>query len=298
MRCISLLAAAIAVIVLGTAPARPPRASRTPAARSSKNVVGKSVKGTVVASNVNSVQAQYANCGQAKKALNKMLSLRIEKPKSVDGFRCTPAVHPTEPDVVAYNCLFRGADTPMFVSSSSRSPTTRTEALLLPGGGRSHSRQGGEQRHHDEHPAGRGHQEGADRGDREEDHRDQQGLPAPPVVRARRGRSGRRRGAPSGAAPRPARASRRAGRGTRCGRSSWRRSRRIRRLFADVVPELFLAHLRERLVGFRSRIALRRPAARGSARAAVPAPRAGRRARDVGRPPPLRPFPGSPSEGR
>lgn len=115
MRRISLLAAAIAILALALAPGASAKNQPKTCTTNSKNVVGKSVKGTLVASNVNSVQAQYATCGQAKKAMNKLLSLRIEEPKSVAGYYCTPTVHSTEPDVVSYKCLFRGADTPMFV---------------------------------------------------------------------------------------------------------------------------------------------------------------------------------------
>ena len=115
MRRISLLITAIAVAALSIAPGASAKSQPKTCATSSKNVVGKTVKGTLVASNVNKVQAQYATCGQAKKAMNKLLSLRIEEPKSVAGYYCTPTVHSTEPDVVSYKCLFRGADTPMFV---------------------------------------------------------------------------------------------------------------------------------------------------------------------------------------
>lgn len=115
MRRMPVLFAAIAVIVLAVAPGASAKSAPKTCTTSSKNVVGKTVKGTLVASNVNSVQAQYATCGQAKKAMNKLLSLRIEEPKSVAGYYCTPTVHSTEPDVVSYKCLFRGADTPMFV---------------------------------------------------------------------------------------------------------------------------------------------------------------------------------------
>ncbi len=115
MRRISLLAAAIAALALVIAPGASAKNAPKTCSTSSKNVIGKTVKGTLVANNVNSVQAQYATCGQAKKAMDKLLSLRIEEPKSVAGYYCTPTVHSTEPDVVSYKCLFRGADTPMFV---------------------------------------------------------------------------------------------------------------------------------------------------------------------------------------
>jgi hypothetical protein len=115
MRRISLLATAIAVIALSIVPGASAKNAPKTCSTSSKNVVGKTVEGTLVANNVNSVQAKYATCGQAKKAMNKLLSLRIEEPKSVAGYYCTPTVHSIDPDVVSYKCLFRGADTPMFV---------------------------------------------------------------------------------------------------------------------------------------------------------------------------------------
>jgi hypothetical protein len=51
-----------------------------------------------------------------KKVANKMLSLRIEMPKTFEGFRCTPRVltggeGTVEPQKVRYSCVFRGADT-------------------------------------------------------------------------------------------------------------------------------------------------------------------------------------------
>lgn len=81
----------------------------------SKNVVGNPVKGTLTYSNVNKIQKEYATCAHAKKVMNGILSLRIEEPKSVQGFYCVPTVLKTSPDVVRYKCTFKGADTPMFV---------------------------------------------------------------------------------------------------------------------------------------------------------------------------------------
>lgn len=115
MRRISVLFAAIAAAALIVAPGVSAKNAPKTCTTSSKNVVGKTVKGTLTASNVNSIQAKYATCPQAKKAMNKLLSLRIEEPKSVAGYYCTPTVHSTSPDVVSYKCLFRGADTPMLV---------------------------------------------------------------------------------------------------------------------------------------------------------------------------------------
>jgi hypothetical protein len=82
----------------------------------SKNVIGKNVKITVAGKNVARSQQKFAECPTVKKVANKMLSLRIEMPKTFDGFRCTPSVltggeGTVEPQTVKYSCVFRGADT-------------------------------------------------------------------------------------------------------------------------------------------------------------------------------------------
>lgn len=81
----------------------------------SKNVTTKVVRGFITATNVDPSQAQFATCKTARKVMNKMLSLRIEEPKVYEGFRCTPKVIQTEPDVVLYKCVFKGADTATFI---------------------------------------------------------------------------------------------------------------------------------------------------------------------------------------
>jgi hypothetical protein len=116
MRRIALiLTGAVACAVLafsGTAAAKSaPKTCTT----SSENVIGHKVTGTLTSSNVNSVQARFATCAQAKKVMDQITSLRIEKPKSVAAFYCVPTVLSTTPDVVKYKCTFKGADTPMFV---------------------------------------------------------------------------------------------------------------------------------------------------------------------------------------
>jgi len=112
---VSVLVAAVVAIVLCLAPGASAKTQPKTCTTNSKNVLVNPVKATLVASNVNSIQAKYATCAQAEKAMNKLLSLRIEEPKSVAGYYCTPTVNSTGPDVVSYKCLFRGADTPMFV---------------------------------------------------------------------------------------------------------------------------------------------------------------------------------------
>jgi hypothetical protein len=116
MKRISLiLAAAIASLLIasvGTASAMPTEGIvNTSCNTTSKNVIGKKVTVTVTGKNVASSQMRFAECKIVKKVADKMLSLRIEMPKVFEGFRCTPSVLSTEPDVVKYSCLFRGADT-------------------------------------------------------------------------------------------------------------------------------------------------------------------------------------------
>jgi hypothetical protein len=121
MKRISLIiAGALACLLLasvGTAAAMPTEGIvNTACSTTSKNVVGKKYTITVTGKNVASTQMQFAECKIVKKVGNKMTSLRIEKPKVFEGFRCTPTVLTSgqgteEPQVVRYSCLFRGADT-------------------------------------------------------------------------------------------------------------------------------------------------------------------------------------------
>jgi hypothetical protein len=114
------LAASIAcllVAAVGTASAMPTEGIvNTSCTTNSKNVVGNKVTITVAGKNVDPSQMEFAECKVVKKVANKMLSVRIEKPKVWEGFRCTPTVltggeGTVEPQKVRYNCLFRGADT-------------------------------------------------------------------------------------------------------------------------------------------------------------------------------------------
>jgi hypothetical protein len=115
MRRISLLLTAAALFALlacaGTAAAKP---TVKTCVTQSKNVIGKTVTGTLTARNVNSVQKEFATCAQAKKAMNRVTAYRYEEPTSVAGYYCVPTVLRTTPDVVKYKCTFKGADTPMF----------------------------------------------------------------------------------------------------------------------------------------------------------------------------------------
>ncbi len=128
MKRISLIAAGalacLSIASVGTAAAggvmNPPEAVtkkiNTTCTTSSKNVIGNKVTITVLGMNVAQSQKKFAGCPTVKKVANRNLSLRIEKPLVFEGFRCTPRVltggeGTVEPQKVAYNCLFRGADT-------------------------------------------------------------------------------------------------------------------------------------------------------------------------------------------
>ena len=105
MRKVLVVTAAALVLVLGVA-----------ISTVSVSAAPASVDVTVTGKNVASTQMEFAECKIVKKVANKMLSLRIEKPKVFEGYRCTPTVltggeGTVEPQKVRYNCLFRGADT-------------------------------------------------------------------------------------------------------------------------------------------------------------------------------------------
>jgi hypothetical protein len=104
--------AACALLVPATAGAATPAKTCT---ASSANVVGMTVKGTLTSSNVDPSQARFATCAQAKKVIVKTTELRIEEPRSTKAFYCVPTVKSTAPDVVAYKCTFKGADTATFI---------------------------------------------------------------------------------------------------------------------------------------------------------------------------------------
>jgi hypothetical protein len=82
---------------------------------SSNKVVGKTVKGHVYSRYVTKSQKEYATCGYAKKVMNRVIKLGLEEPKSVMGFRCTPTVAANNQNHVKYKCVFKGADSAMYV---------------------------------------------------------------------------------------------------------------------------------------------------------------------------------------
>ncbi|HEX4669901.1 MAG TPA: hypothetical protein VH275_08030 [Solirubrobacterales bacterium] len=104
--------AACALLVPAVASAKTPAQTCT---ASSPNVIGHTIRGTLTSSNVDPSQARFATCAQAKQVMVKTTELRIEMPRSTKAFYCVPTVKSTEPDVVAYKCTFKGADTATFI---------------------------------------------------------------------------------------------------------------------------------------------------------------------------------------
>jgi hypothetical protein len=108
----ALAACALLIPAAGAAAkASPPKTCTA----SSPNVIGHTIKGTLTSSNVDPSQARFATCAQAKQVMVKTTELRVEEPRSTKAFYCVPTVKSTDPDVVAYKCTFKGADTATFI---------------------------------------------------------------------------------------------------------------------------------------------------------------------------------------
>jgi hypothetical protein len=108
----ALAACALLVPAAGAAAKASPAKTCT---ASSPNVIGHTIKGTLTSSNVDPSQARFATCAQAKQVIVKTTELRVEEPRSTKAFYCVPTVKSTAPDVVAYKCTFKGADTATFI---------------------------------------------------------------------------------------------------------------------------------------------------------------------------------------
>ena len=106
------VAACATLALAATASAKTPAKTCT---ASSPNVIGHTITGTLTSSNVDPSQARFATCAHAKEVMQKTTELRIEMPRSTKAFYCVPTVKSTEPDVVAYKCTFKGADTATFI---------------------------------------------------------------------------------------------------------------------------------------------------------------------------------------
>ena len=186
-------------------------------------------------------------------------------PRSTKAFYCVPTVKPVDPDLVAYNCTFKGADTATFIKlhlpgqvrpglSRLQSQVAATPASAATSGSSTSTRRG----------------EATSRAlsavIAEEDGGEDQRLPAPAPGEQAEPEQAEADQGPVERLPEPALASRRAGRATRAARPWWRRSRQVlERLLAEVVPELVLAPCARAPGRFRAPGSARRRAGRGSA---------------------------------
>lgn len=118
MRRISLIltgAVLCAVIAFSGSAAAATKGSTRTCTTYSNKVVGKKVEGHLYSRYVTRSQKRYATCSYAKTVMNRVIRLGLEEPKSVRGFRCTPTVSSKNQNRVRYKCVFKGADSPMYV---------------------------------------------------------------------------------------------------------------------------------------------------------------------------------------
>jgi len=83
-----------------------------------KNVQGGEATVTITASNVDPSQADSATCPEAKVVARQVTAGGAEMPVNADGFQCEPSVQSTGPDVVDWECNFKGADTATDITMS------------------------------------------------------------------------------------------------------------------------------------------------------------------------------------
>jgi hypothetical protein len=114
-RTFAIAAALAACALLVPAAGASAKTPATTCTASSPNVIGHTIAGTLTSSNVDPSQARFATCAHAKEVMVKTTELRVEEPRSTKAFYCLPTVRSTAPDVVAYKCTFKGADTATFV---------------------------------------------------------------------------------------------------------------------------------------------------------------------------------------
>ena len=76
-----------------------------------KNVQGVSVSSTL-SGTLDAGQNDVGTCKTASTVVRRVTAGSAEMPVTADGFKCTPTVVSTGPDVVKWSCNFKGADTP------------------------------------------------------------------------------------------------------------------------------------------------------------------------------------------
>ena len=75
-----------------------------------RNVQGGPISSTI-SGTLDTSQNDVGTCETADAVVRGVTASAAEKPVTVDGFRCTPSVVSTGPDVVRWSCNFKGADT-------------------------------------------------------------------------------------------------------------------------------------------------------------------------------------------
>ena len=66
---------------------------------------------STISGNLDTSQKDIGSCDTADAVVRRVAGAGAEMPVTVDGFRCTPSVLSTGPDVVKWSCNFKGADT-------------------------------------------------------------------------------------------------------------------------------------------------------------------------------------------
>ena len=110
---IALSALLCASLALASAAAAKPQVKTCQT--TSPQVVGGKVTGTLTATNVDPLQAQFATCRQAAKVMKRATELGVNAPRPVRSFYCRPTESEKNPARVSYICTFRGADTATFI---------------------------------------------------------------------------------------------------------------------------------------------------------------------------------------
>jgi hypothetical protein len=72
----------------------------------SRQVIGGSVRGRVTAEHVTAANAAAAGCGRAKKVMTRVVALRLQEDRRVQGFNCETDVVGYHPLMAVYTCRY------------------------------------------------------------------------------------------------------------------------------------------------------------------------------------------------
>lgn len=104
---VAALAAALSVSACGSTTGEFALTCSTEGARNvQESPISSTLSGTL-----DTGQNDVGTCQTADAVVRGVTASAAEKPVTVDGFRCTPSVVSTGPDVVKWSCNFKGADT-------------------------------------------------------------------------------------------------------------------------------------------------------------------------------------------